>query len=87
MLGVRQPGTKDGGNKTVSDERNDELDERRALIREVRQRFETLGRAGLVHILAGAKPAAAAPVMRDPRARSGVERPEATPSSVEPRTP
>src|SRR4051794_18603533 len=47
--------------RTVSDEW-DELDERRSLIRQVRQRLESLGRAGLVHIpvAANRKPSEAA---------------------------
>src|SRR5207253_1098686 len=34
----------------VSEEGNDDVDERRSLIRQVRQRLESLGRAGLVQI-------------------------------------
>jgi uracil-DNA glycosylase len=46
----------------VSEEWGDELDERRALIRQVRQRFESLSRAGLVHILVRSKPKPPTPV-------------------------
>ena len=43
----------------MSDEWSDELDERRALIRQVRQRLESLGRAGLaqIHVRLHPKPA------------------------------
>ena len=58
----------------MSDDWNDELDERRALIRQVRQRLESLGRAGLVYIHArsdptpGAAGAGASSVERHPEA-------------------
>jgi uracil-DNA glycosylase len=54
----------------VSDEWNDELDERRALVRQVRQRFESLGRAGLVYIHARSNPKPTEPAKDGPRARS-----------------
>jgi uracil-DNA glycosylase len=59
----------------VSDEWNDERDERRALIRQVRQRLESLGRAGLVQIHASSnpKPTGPAKVVLQARA-SGAER-------------
>src|SRR5262245_36855708 len=76
------PGERTGDNglltkrpSTVLNEGNDELDERRSLIRQVRQRLESLRRAGLVQISApgSRQPADAKSPSRDPGPRARVE--------------
>jgi uracil-DNA glycosylase family 4 len=62
----------------VSDEWGEELDERRALIRQVRQRLESLGRAGLVYIHARSNPKPTERVTIGLRARGSGAGPDAS---------
>jgi uracil-DNA glycosylase family 4 len=66
---------------------NDQEDEHRALIRQVRQRLESLGRAGLVHIPVRSGPKLKGPVKAGLSSRPNVDGPAAPPNTGVPDVP